>query len=95
MPISIPETKVSTPGIKEVNVAMIGADAYQTACKLKRPQVFAVSMRNLEYQAEKEARTETDPKTVHREIFLPGSGGSRWIRSINPVDRMSPSPVQI
>ena len=31
----------------------------------------------------------------HREIFLPGLGGSGWIRSTDPVDRMSPSPGQI
>ena len=33
LPISIPETKVSTPGTKEVDIAIIGADAYQTMCK--------------------------------------------------------------
>ena len=43
---------------------MIGADAYRLACKLKGAQVLAVSMRDLEYQAEKEARPETDPRNV-------------------------------
>ena len=32
---------------------------------------------------------------LHWEIFLPGSGGSGWIRSTDPVDRMSLSPGQI
>ena len=32
---------------------------------------------------------------IYREIFLPGSGGSEWIRSTDPVDRISLSPGQI
>ena len=43
---------------------MIGADAYRVACYLKGAQLFAVLMRDIQYQAEKEARTETDPKSV-------------------------------
>lgn len=50
--ISIPETKISILGTKELNVARIGTDAYWTACKLKEAQTFAVSIRDLEYQAE-------------------------------------------
>ncbi len=54
---------------KKVDVAMIGADTYRTACKLKEAQVFAVSMRDLEYQAENEARPETDPRNVVPEEY--------------------------
>ncbi len=54
---------------KKVDVAMIGADAYCTACRLKGVQVFAISMRDLEYQAEKEARPETDPRSVVPEEY--------------------------
>ncbi len=61
MPIP-PQTP--TLGTKEVDVVMIGANAYRAACRLKGAQVFAVSMRDLEYQAEKEARPETDPRNV-------------------------------
>ena len=43
---------------------MIGADAYCAACRLKAAQVFAVTMRDIQYQAEKEARAETNPKSV-------------------------------
>ena len=32
---------------------------------------------------------------LHREIFLPRSSGSGWIRSTDPVDRMSLIPGQI
>ena len=34
-------------------------------------------------------------KTNHREIFLPGSSRSEWIKSTDPVDCMSLSPGQI
>ncbi len=54
---------------KKVDIAIIGVDAYCTACRLKRAQVFAVSMRDLEYQAEKEARPETNPRSVVPEEY--------------------------
>ena len=57
-------TLAPTFGTDVVDVVMIGADAYRLAYNLKRVQVFAVSMRDLEFQAEKEARPETDPKSV-------------------------------
>ncbi len=43
---------------------MIDADAYCIACHLKGTQVFAVSMREIQYQAEKEVRAETNLKSV-------------------------------
>ena len=43
---------------------MIGADAYCIACCLKRAQVFTVSIRNIQYQAGKKAKAETDPKNI-------------------------------
>lgn len=64
LPILILEAKVSIFATKEVNIAMIGANAYCMACKLKKTQIFAASIRDLENQAEKEARPETDPKSV-------------------------------
>ena len=51
------------------DIAMIGADAYCLACQLKGAQVFAISIRDLEFQAEKEARPETNPKTVVPEEY--------------------------
>ena len=56
-------------GTDVVHVAIIGADAYRLACKLKGAQVFAVSMKDLEFQAEKKARPETDPKSVVPEEY--------------------------
>ena len=61
MPI-LPQTPIL--GTKEINIAMIGTDAYCATCRLKRAQVFTISMRDLEYQAEKETKPETDPRTV-------------------------------
>ena len=62
--VPIPTTKTSEPKAKDIDIAMIGADAYCIACHLKGAQVFAVLMRDIQYQAEKEARAETDPKSV-------------------------------
>ena len=64
LPVPIPTTKTSKPKVKDIDIAMIGADAYRTACRLKGAQVFALSMRDIQYQAEKEARAETDLKSV-------------------------------
>ncbi len=61
MPIPL---QTPTLGTKKVDVAMIGADVYRAACSLKGAQVFAVFMRDLEYQAEKEAKLETNPRTI-------------------------------
>ena len=36
LPILIPETKILILDNKKVDIAMIGADAYRTACKLKK-----------------------------------------------------------
>ncbi len=66
MPIPLRTPKIGT---KEVDIAMIGADAYRAACRLKGAQVFAVSMRDLEYQAEKKAKPETDPRSVILEEY--------------------------
>ena len=62
-------TRVSTLGTNKVDIAMIGADAYCTTCKLKRAQIFAVSMRDLEYQAEEEAKPKTNPRSIVPEEY--------------------------
>ena len=64
LPVSIPTTKTSELKAKHIDVAMIGMDAYCAAYCLKRAQMFAVSMRDIQYQAEKEARAKTNPKSV-------------------------------
>lgn len=43
------ETEISTLITKQINVAMIDADAYCIACKLKETQFFTISIRNLDY----------------------------------------------
>ena len=67
--ISTPEIMISILSTKEVDIAMISANAYSTACKLKKARVFAVSIKDLEYQREKGARPETNPKTVIPEEY--------------------------
>ena len=49
---------------QNIDIIMIGGDTYCTACFLKEAQVFAVSMRDIQYQAEKEDRAETNLKSV-------------------------------
>ena len=63
-PVSILATVKSNRKAKNTDIAMIGADAYRTAYCLKRAQVFAISIRDIQYQAEKKARAETNPKSV-------------------------------
>ena len=67
--VPIPATKKSDPKAKDIDIAIIGADAYHAACRLKRAQMFAVSMKDIQYQAEKEARAETDPRSVVPEKY--------------------------
>lgn len=62
--IFIPETKTSKPKAKNIDIAIIGANAYCTTCHLKEAQVFAISMKDISYQAEKEARAKTHLKSV-------------------------------
>ena len=64
LPVSIPTSKTSKLKAKDIDIAMIGVDTYRAACYLKRAQVFALSIRDIQYQAEKKARAETDPKSV-------------------------------
>ena len=48
---------------------MIDVNTYRMAYKLKKAQVFAISMRDLEYQAEKKAKLETNPRSVVLEEY--------------------------
>ena len=64
LPVSIPVTKKSNLKAKNIDIAMIDADAYHIACFLKKAQVFAILMKNIQYQTMKQVRTETDPRSV-------------------------------
>ena len=63
------EVKVLIFGIKKVDITMINTNTYQTAYKLKKARVFAIFMKNLEYQVEKEAKSKTNPKTIILEKY--------------------------
>lgn len=43
---------------------MINVDTYYIACCLKSAQIFAISMKNIQYQAKKEFRAEINSKNV-------------------------------
>lgn len=62
--ILIQKTKVLILDIKKIDIAIIGANAYRTNYKLKRAQIFAIFIKNLEYQAKKKARPKTNLKIV-------------------------------
>lgn len=53
----------------QVDCAMIGAAAYQMLAKTKGVELFAISMKDLEDQKEKENEPSTDPKTVLPEEY--------------------------
>ena len=53
LPVPLMEIKTSKPKTKDIDIAMISADAYRAACCLKRAQVFTVSIRDIQYQAKK------------------------------------------
>ncbi len=48
---------------------MIDADTYYATCKLKRAQIFAIFMIDLEFQVAKKARSETNLKSVVLEKY--------------------------
>ena len=64
--LSIPlaAIKILEPKAKDIDIAMIGANTYCIACRLKEAQMFAVSIKNIQYQAEKDARAEINAKSV-------------------------------
>ena len=49
---------------EDINIDMIDADTYRAAYRLKKAQVFAILIRDIQYQVEKEVKAETDPKSV-------------------------------
>lgn len=48
---------------------MISTNIYYLACILKQTQIFALLIKNLEYQAEKKAKIEIDLKIIILEEF--------------------------
>ena len=49
---------------KPLEMAMIGAAAYRLLSKQKDVELFSISLKDIEYQLNKEDRPPTDPKTV-------------------------------
>ena len=53
LPIFIPAMKKSRRKAEDIDITMIGADTYCATYCLKGTQVFVVSMKDIQYQAEK------------------------------------------
>lgn len=47
LPVSILATKTSQLKVKNIDIVMIGANTYYVACRLKKAQVFIISIRNI------------------------------------------------
>ena len=56
--------KKSFPKTQDIDIVMIGKDAYYAVYPLKKAQVFALSLKNIQYQAEKKVSAETNPKSI-------------------------------
>ena len=64
LPVSILTTKKSDIKAKKIDIVMIGKDIYYAAFRLKRVQVFALLMRDIQYQAEKKTIAETNLRSI-------------------------------
>lgn len=61
LPIS---TLISKLDKNIINIAKIGVNVYYTISRLKKAKILTISIKNLEFQAIKEAKLETNPKSV-------------------------------
>lgn len=64
MQVLIPVTIKSEPQAKITDKAIIDADAYYAARRLKKAQVFIISIRDIQYEAKKAVKAEIDPKRI-------------------------------
>lgn len=60
MPILAAKAKLLILAIRKINIIMIGTDVYYMTYKLKKSQVFIISIKNQEYQAKIEDRKKTN-----------------------------------
>lgn len=67
--ILILKAKISIFATKKVDVVIINANIYCISCKFKKAQVFTIFIKDLEYQAEKKARSKTNLKSVILEKY--------------------------
>ena len=69
-PVIVPKPKVELADeTKPINLAFIGGAPFTYLAKQKDVEIFAISMRNIEYQLEKATKTPIDPKTVVSEEY--------------------------
>ena len=69
-PVTVPKPKVELADeTKPINLAFIGGAPFTYLAKQKDVEIFAISMRDIEYQLEKATKTPTDPKTMVPEEY--------------------------
>lgn len=49
---------------KDINIAIIDVDVYYVTRRSKKAQVFAILIKNIEYQVEKELRARTNLQDI-------------------------------
>ena len=64
LPVPISAIKTLKSKAQNIYIAMIDADTYRIACCIKKAQVFTVYITDIQYQAEKEAKAETNTKSI-------------------------------
>ena len=62
--VSIPLIKISKPKVKNIDIIMISVDIYYIAYYLKKAQMFIILIKNIQYQAKKKVKAETNLKNV-------------------------------
>ena len=69
-PATVPKPKVELADeTKLINLVFIGRAPFTYLAKQKDVEIFAISMKDIEYQLEKATKTPTDPKTVVLEEY--------------------------
>lgn len=64
LPISILAIKKLNFKAKNANITMVKANQYYIVCYLKKAQVFAISIKNIQYQAKIEIGAKIDLKSI-------------------------------
>lgn len=67
--VFIPAIKKLKSRIKNIDIAMIDANTYCAACYLKKTQVFAKFIRDIQYQVKKKVKFETNLKSIVSQEF--------------------------
>ena len=56
--------KKSSFKTQDINIVIISANIYYTTCYLKKAQVFAISIKDIQYQVKKKAEAKINLKNI-------------------------------